>query len=64
MKVKLNVARATMHDTQQSGDVIDVDREEARRLIDSGQADPADRVEHPEAKAESRKKPARRDASL
>lgn len=64
MKVKLTVARASMSQTWQPGDEIDVDREEARRLIDSGQAEPVDRVESPEAKADSRKKPARRDASL
>lgn len=60
MKVKLNVARATQLAAQQAGDVIEVGDDEGRRLIASGQAEPAGRVESPEAEADSLRKPSRR----
>ena len=41
MKVKLLVSRAGVGFTQNCGDVIDVDEDEANRLIDSNQAEPA-----------------------
>ncbi|MDX9861656.1 MAG: hypothetical protein RBS99_12145 [Rhodospirillales bacterium] len=60
MRVKLNVDRATQLAAQQAGDVIEVGDDEGRRLIASGQAEPAGRAESPEAKAESVRRPSRR----
>jgi len=40
MKVKLLIPRATAAGPQRIGDVIDVDPEEGKRLIDRGKAQP------------------------
>ena len=39
MKVKLLVARATIAESQNRGDVIDVPADEAQRMVDAGQAE-------------------------
>lgn len=52
MKVKLLVSRAGVDFAQGVGDVIDVENDEAKRLLESGQAEPV--AEKRAAKAEKR----------
>lgn len=40
MKIELLVARATLGGAQSEGDVVDVESDEARRMIEAGQARP------------------------
>lgn len=55
MKVKLLIARASADGAQNRGDEIEVSAEEAKRMIEAGQAEPVRDVK-PE-KAVSRGKP-------
>lgn len=54
MKVRLKIGRAGIGFSQNAGDAVDVTADEAKRLIDSGQAEPVKKVERavPKAKAE------------
>lgn len=45
--VKMRTARAGEHFLNKVGDIVEVDRDEARRLIASGQAEPV--AQQPEA---------------
>lgn len=57
MKIELLVARATASGAQNRGDVIEVESDEAARMIEAGQAAPVRAA--PAEKAVSRSKPER-----
>jgi hypothetical protein len=48
MKVKLLIARATIGESQNRGDIIDVSSKEAKRMIEAGQAEPVREGQAPE----------------
>ena len=56
MNIKLLVSRASATGSQNRGDVIDVSNEEAKRMIEAGQAEPVRSVEPEKAIRKSPKK--------
>lgn len=59
MKVKLLTSRAGVNFSQNAGDVIDVSDDEAKRMIEAGQASPVAKVSEPE-KAVRRGRPSKK----
>lgn len=63
-KVKLNTPRATINRSNGAGETIEVDKDEARRLIDSGQAESVEGEKYPstaETKAADEKRKVARE---
>lgn len=55
MKIELLTARASASGSQNRGDVIDVPADEAKRLIEAGQARPVRSAAKPESATSKRK---------